>query len=188
MPTLGPALFSLGTEDFARSRLTLSSRWGRSWVQGWGEWTSRQSTGFATRNDFDAETLTATLRIGGPRFDLGSSLGQTSAQQEITGDQDVDSLSVTLGLRPLRSVELRASYRSDTRTLLLIPDIDTQRYDVILTIRVLGLVVEGRGFESSERILNGIERLNRGVIWSISRRFTGWLPIVTGTGPRGEIR
>lgn len=188
LPDLGTALFGLGSEDFARSRVTLKNGWGRRWVQVWGEWSSRQATGFATRDDFDAETLTATLRLGGARFDIGSSLGQTSIRREATADQDVDSLSVTLGIRPLKAVDLRASYRNDVRTLLLVPDIDTQRYDVILTIRVLGFVVEGRGFESSERILGGIERVNRGVIWSISRRFAGWLPIVTGTAPRGVIR
>lgn len=188
LPELGPELFTLGTEDFARSRLTLSHGLGRRWIRAWGEWILRQATGFATRSDFDAETLTATLRIGGPRFDFGSSLGQTSATQEITGDQEVDSLSVTLGIRPLRALELRAGYRSDMRTLLLAPDVDTQRYDLLVTLRVLGFILEGQAFESSERILEGIERTNRGVIWSISRRFAGWLPIVTGTGPRGEIR
>ncbi len=188
LPDLGTALFGLGTEDFARSRLTLKNSWGRRWVQLWGEWNSRQATGFATRDGFDAETLTATLRFGSGRFDVGSSLGQTSIRRETTADQDVDSLSVTLGIRPARAVNLRASYRNDVRALLLVPDIDTHRYDVIATIRLLGFIVEGRGFESSERILGGIERINRGVVWSISRRFAGWLPIVTGAGPRGVIR
>jgi len=188
LPDLTPGDLGLGIEDFARSRLTLSRRWGPRFLQVWGDWTFRKSTGFESFEDFESQSLLATLQFGGSRFNVGSSYGQTSVTQKITGDQDVESLSVTVGFRPLRPLDLRASYRSDKRLLLLTPDIDTQRYDLIATIRVLGFIVEGRFFESSESLLTDSERTNRGLIWSISRRFTGWLPILTGTGPRGTIQ
>jgi len=188
LPDPLPDGLGLGTEDFARSRATLSRRKGARFLQGWGEWSFRQSTGLGEVEDFEAETVTGTLQVGVSRFSLGSSLGQTSVKQEITGDQEVDSLSVTLGFQPVRPLSLRGSYRSDKRQLLLTPDIDTQRYDLVATIRVLGFIVEGSLFESRESLLTGFERTNRGLIWSIRRRFSGWLPILTGAGPRGTIQ
>jgi hypothetical protein len=83
---------------------------------------------------------------------------------------------------------LRASYRADERQVDLGPDIDSERYEAGFDLRFGAFLLQAQAFETQEKLLGGMERSNRGVRWSLSRRFAGWLPVVTGLARRGAIR
>ena len=108
--------------------------------------------------------------------------------QDPGGDQEVRFTGAGARWRPWRYVHLNGSYREDQREFVLAPDIDGDRAELGLELRVGQVQLLASLFETRERLMDGSERTNRGLRWSIGRRLAGWLPIVTGTQRRGTIR
>ena len=96
--------------------------------------------------------------------------------------------AATLTLRPARRLSLAASYRADLRSLALAPDVDAERVEASADLAVGAFVLTGQGFQTTETPQDGPERRNRGVVVTLSRRFGGWLPVVTGLPDGGVIR
>ena len=178
----------LGTEDFARARVTLNHRWdGRSFGL-WGEWNRRESSGQLRFEDFEAETLRANAQVAGRRFSLQGEVGETDSFLERRGDQEIRFRSASASWRPIRPLTVRGLYRFETRQLILLPAVDSERYEAGFTFRLGQLLIDGNVFERIERVEGGTEQENMGFRWSITRRLAGWLPIVTGDQRRGVIR
>jgi len=58
--------------------------------------------------------------------------------------------------------------------------LDADRLEASADFAVGAFVLTGQGFQTTETPREGPERRNRGVVVTLSRRFGGWLPIVTG--------
>jgi hypothetical protein len=188
LPDLGLPLTGLGAEDFQRARVGLSHRWDSRSLGGWGEWNRRESSNGVPGFEFESQTSTFTLQHGGPNYDIQASAGDTAVDRGSVEAQDVSYLGATATWRPWRLLKFWGSYREDTRELTITPDIDGKRIQAGFTLRVGQIVLEASAYETEERPADGVERSNEGLSWSVSRRFAGWLPVVTGSKHRGVIR
>ena len=187
LPDLGVGLGGLGTEDSLRGRLTLRRRLGSSAsLYGYGEASRRELTGTLGSAGPSVDTLTGTLQLAGRRASAAANVGTSRVGAPST--QEIRFWAATLTLRPLRRLSLNASYRADLRNLVLAPDVDAERIEASADLAVGAFVLTGQGFQTTETPRDGPERRNRGLVVTLSRRFGGWLPIVTGLPDAGVIR
>ncbi|HEX9187862.1 MAG TPA: hypothetical protein VGB87_12350 [Vicinamibacteria bacterium] len=187
LPDLGIGLAGVGTEDSLRGRLTLRRRIGTSAsLYGYGEASRRELSGTVGAAAPSVDTLTGTLQIAGRRASAAANVGTSRVGAPST--QEVRFWAATLTLRPLRRLSLAASYRADRRDLVLSPDVDAERVEASADLAVGAFVLTGQGFQTTETPRDGPERRNRGLVVTLSRRFGGWLPIVTGPPDGGVIR
>ncbi len=188
LPDLGLPGTVLTDEDFYRLRATLAHRWDSKWLSGWGEWSRREASDGIVAGDFSSETSTATVQYGSRRLTVQANIGETNVDQPLLGDQQIRFQGANARWRPWRLVSFTGSFRDDVREFVLAPDIDGDRLELSLELRVGEITFLAGAFETNENLASGFERSNRGLRWSISRRLAGWLPIVTGTQRRGVIR
>lgn len=185
LPNLGVSLAGTGTEDALRGRVTLRRRVRGVSLYAFGDGTWREPSGTLTRVGQSLQTLTTTLQITGSRVTLAGNLGESRVLDG--GDQSARSRAASLSFRPLRLLSLTASYRADTRRQALAPDVDGERLEGGVDLRVGAFVVNAHAFRTAERS-TAAERRNSGYTLSISRQLSGWLPIVTAPIGGGEIR
>ena len=187
LPDLGVGLAGVGTEDVLRGRLTLRRRIGTSIsLYGYGEASRRELAGADGIAGPRVDTLTGTLQLAGHRASVSGNVGTSRVGAPST--QEVQFWAATLTLRPLRRLSLSAAYRADHRDLVFAPHLDAERIEASADFAVGAFVLTGRGFQTTETPGDGPERRNRGLVVSLSRRFGGWLPIVTGLPDGGVIR
>jgi hypothetical protein len=187
LPDLGVGLAGVGTEDSLRGRMTLRRRIGSSTsLYAYGEASRREITGVAGAGGPSVDTLTGTLQLAGRRASAAANVGTSRVGAPST--QEIRFWAATLTLRPLRRLSLAASYRADHRSLVLAPDVDAERVEASADFAVGAFVLTAQGFQTTETPQNGPERRNRGAVVTLSRRFGGWLPIVTGLPDGGVIR
>lgn len=200
---IAPAVAGLGTEEFARARLTMSHRWRQLSFSGWGEWQSRQADGGFNLRDFEADILRAVLQVTGRSLGLQAEIGESDTlerRQASPPDLEPFDSFETLqrktryitGLarwRPVRRLYLQALYRVDDQLgLELLPDVQSERLDLSIQYRLGAFVLEVRAWEQSQQVEAGFDTSLRGYSWTLSRRFAGWLPFVTGDTRRGVVR
>jgi len=187
LPDLGVGLAGVGTEDSLRGRLTLRRKRGSATsLYGYGEASRLELRGAAGAAGPSVDTLTGTLQLTGRRAWAAANVGTSRVGAPST--QEIRFWAATLTLRPLRWLSLAASYRADRRDLVLAPDVDSERIEASADLAVGAFVLTGQGFQTTEAPRGGTERRNRGVVVTLSRRFGGWLPIVTGVPDGGVIR
>jgi hypothetical protein len=187
LPDLGVGLAGVGTEDSLRGRLTLRRRVGSSAsLYGYGEASRRELAGVEGAGGPTVDTLTGTLQLAGRRASAAANVG--TSRVGAPSDQTVQFWAGSLSLRPLRRLSLAASYRADRRDLLLAPDVDAERIEASADFAVGAFVLTGQVFQTTETPRDGLERRNRGLVVTLSRRLGGWLPIVTGVPDDGVIR
>ena len=187
LPDFGVGLAGVGTEDSLRGRLTLRRRVGNSIsLYGYGEASRREFAGVVDATGATVDTLTGTLQLAGRRASVTGNVG--TSRVGAPSEQDVQFWAATMTLRPLRRLSLAGSYRADRRDLALAPDIDARRFEASADFPVGAFVLTGQGFQTTETPRDGPERRNRGVVVTLSRRFGGWLPFVTGAPDGGVIR
>lgn len=185
LPDLGARLAGTGMEDLLRGRLTLRRRWGPVLCTGYGEWARREVPGVPSQGGFSLDTLTQSLQLGGSGFSLLANVGEAKVRGAAA--QEVRSRSVSASWTPWRLVSLTASYRTDTRELALAPSLEGDRVEGGVDLGLGAFVLQGHGFVTRERRPSLAERTNRGFVLTVSRRFWGWLPIVTGVPRAGVI-
>lgn len=188
LPDLGLPGEGLNTEDQIRTRFTLGHRWRNKWLSVRGDWSQLQATGPITEQVFESQTFSGYVQLSGSTFSLQGDAGQTQVDRAAVAEQTIRFDGITATWRPWRGLNLRTSYRTDRRMLLLTPDIDTERLELGARIRFGQLILNLTAFQTQERFDGGFQRENNGFTWSVSRRFSGWLPIVTGSQRRGVIR
>ena len=189
LPDLGlPGTTGVTTEDIRRVRLSLSHDWTTRTLSGWGEWSQRTPTGDLGSGVAATDTLSATVQLGGRRMGVVANASLTEVDGGPFGNQTVDSRGVSAHWRPWRHVSLRAAYRDDVRELLLTPDVNVVRLEAGASVSLGRFRLETSYFETDEQVAGGIERTNRGISWSLARRFGGWLPVVSAPARRGTIR
>ena len=187
LPDLGLSQSVVGTEDYYRLRLTLSRRWGAYSGGVWSDWSHRQSAGSLLLSDYESENFSATAQIGLPRFKLQGSAGMTTLVQGYPNDQDLRFLASSLSWRVASMVSLRAIYRRDQRQLTLVPNLDGEQFEAQIRINIGLFLFTSRAYRNTQQIGQGSEVASNGLTVAVSRNFAGWLPIVTGTTPRGEV-
>jgi hypothetical protein len=186
LPDLGAGFGGAGTEHRMTARLHLSHRRPGFRISTHTELSQRQSSEELNLFDYEAQVATQRLILGWGRFDISAEAGLTEATQATT--QQVTSVGGGIHFRPWRFMTLTGSYRNQTREANLAPDVDSDRMEVVLDLRLGLFNANARVYEINEVLVDGSERTNRGIIASISRRFGGWLPIVSAPQRRGEIR
>jgi hypothetical protein len=187
-PGLGLPLPGLGTEDLWRARLTLGHRWDSQFLNAWGDWTRRQTDPLATNELLTIDTLTATVQYGAHRFDLKMNVADSDVEEMSRGHQSLRSAGLLASWRPWRSVSLRGSYRRDERIVDLAPNIDGAQLEAGVRWQLGQFYLDVSYLEIIQEFSGGPETTLRSVAWRLSRRFGGWLPIVTGPQRRGVIR
>jgi len=187
-PGLGFPLPGLGTEDLWRARLTLGHRWDSQFINAWGDWTRRQTDPLSNDELLTIDTLTATLQYGAHRFDLKMNVADSNVEETSQGEQSIRSAGLLASWRPWRSVSLRGSYRLDDRNVEFAPDIDGTQLEGGVRWQIGQFYLDVSYLEVVQQFSGGPETTLRSVAWRLSRRFGGWLPIVTGPKRRGVIR
>ncbi len=177
LPRLGVPLVGGASEDMIRGRVTLRGRWRSLTMSGYSEWSRRVPTGLLETTGFAADNQTHTVQISGARFRIVANFGKIMVLQPST--QNVQYRIALFSIRPWRLLALRASYRVDSRRLILAPDVEGSRISAGAELRLGAFDIRVNGFMDKEHLIERAERTNRGVSWSISRGFSGWLPIVS---------
>jgi hypothetical protein len=162
--------------------------WDSSGISGWGEWSRRDTTDVVAVENYELDNISGTFQFHAAALNVQATGGETSIAGGVADGQTVQYLGAAASWRIARLVSLRASYRDDTREFALTPGIDGNRAEAGVTVRLGRLSFKADIFETNEQLAGDVERSNRGLSWSISSRFAGWLPIVTGTNGRGVIR
>jgi hypothetical protein len=109
-------------------------------------------------------------------------------EEALQNDQSIRTIGVAAAWRPSRYVTLRSSYRLDDRRIALSPDVEGTQFEAGVRWQVGLLYLDATFLESDQRLSGGPETTLRSLTWTISRRFGGWLPIVSGPERRGVIR
>ncbi len=188
VPDLGIRLAGVGTQDRYRGRLTLRRRFRKLSTHAYSEWTRRESSEAVQRDDFMAETFVHSLEVTNGRLNLLGNVGENRLESEAGSEQFIRFQAVSASYRPWRWLALRASYRTDQRDFDLGPDIDAERSEAGLDFHLGALALGAHAFETKERFTTGVTRTNRGLRWTVRRRFAGLLPIVSAPGRRGEVK
>lgn len=187
-PGIGLPLPGLGTDNVWRARATLGHRWDSQFINAWGDWTRRESDALETDMLIASETLTATVQYGARSFDIRASVADSDVEEESRENQSISTAGLLLSWRPWRSVSFSASYRFDERNIDIAPDIDGTQFQTGVRWQIGQFFLDASYLEVTQRPSGGPETTMRSVAWRISRRFGGWLPIVTGPQRRGVIR
>jgi hypothetical protein len=188
VPEVGLPLGNLDAEDFTRLLGALSWRFDSKSVKASVEWFTRDSTRSVALEEFSAESIRATLQGSLRAFHAHLESGSTTVESGGLREQEVTFSTVSAGWRPTRLLRLGGLYRFDRRDLLLTPDIDSERLELNASWRFGAFVLEAQAFERAQELRGRSENVNRGFRWTLSRRFSGWLPVVTGASRRGVIR
>ncbi len=186
LPDLGASLAVAGNEDRKRARVTLRRRFRRLEAWMYSEWRRREADDVLSRRRFVTTGTTHSLQLNWRSLAVGVNVNGLEVRR--LARQHVDSSSVSVSWRPWRPLSLQASYRSDTRRLELVPDVKGEQLQGAVELSLGVLDLRGEYFESRETVVGGTRRRNRGLFWSVSRRFGAALPIVTAPRRRGIIR
>ena len=186
LPDLGGSLAGLGTQDVSSGRVTLRRRWGEVHLYAYSDWSRRQTKGGLLAQRYDVTTLYHTLTVESSHGALMVNLGRTDVRSAVA--QDVRFESVSLSLPVSWWISLRGTYRRDQRDLTVGPSVRGERTDLSLSARFGAYVVQGTAFSATDRLPGAPGRTNRGVQWTLSRRFGGLLPIVSAPLRRGVVR
>jgi hypothetical protein len=178
----------LSVDNLGRVRLTLRHRWDGRQLTGWIEAYHRDVTDVDVAENYTVNTTLGSLQFSSRRFTVVGDLQDSQVSREINGDQGVRSGGLSARWRPWRTVALRGNYRLDRRDIHLAPKLDIQRIEAGVLLTIGQFYVDAGVYQIDDELVTGGQRVNRGVRWSVSRRFGGWLPIHTGTRPRGVIR
>jgi hypothetical protein len=188
VPNLGLPRDGLGTEDRLRGRLTLGHHWSRSWVEAYGEWSGERCDGAPGVADFEADTLTFSASWGGPRVSATAHGGSTMVQRRDATDEEVSFYAASLNWRPWHFFSLNGTYRRDDRQVELLPTLEGDQAQVEATFHLGRLDLSARLFRTFQQVEDGGETISDGFQIRLTRRFAGWLPVVTGDRRRGVIR
>ncbi|MGD2116375.1 MAG: hypothetical protein PVG07_15075, partial [Acidobacteriota bacterium] len=188
VPEFGLPVPGALVQDSERARLTLERRGEALSFTAWTELRRRDIRADFEERNFESESLSYTLQLGGQRWSILGNAGELMTRRQDGEEQTVDFLGASASWRPFRSLELFGSYRTDTRELVLAPDVDGERWQAGLRFHLGRLSFDGVLFDTTETLMDGPERHNSGFRFSVTRRFAGWLPIVTGPERRGVIR
>lgn len=186
LPDLGTGLGGLGTEDDLRARLDLRRSSRTRTVSSYVEWRRLSPSGALALTRAGLQSLTASAQGRLSRVGLAANLGRT---ETTSGDQqEVVFGSLALTVRPMRLLALQGSWRRDQRTLALAPRLDSDRVEGNADLQVGAFLLRAQVFRTLDHSVQGGERINQGFNLSLTRRFSGWLPLVTGAYARGAIR
>lgn len=187
-PDLGVGVSGVGTESNDRFRLTLEHRRREGALSVYGEWSNRESTDMSSAPGFELETMTGNATLSGRRWTVRAFTGETDIRREGRPPERIEFNSASASLRLFRFLQLQASYRMDTRRFELLPALDTEQMELEADLQLGQIILHARAFERVQDPMDLDARTSKGLIISMSRRFGGWLPVVSGDGRRGSIR
>lgn len=189
LPDLGLVSGAPGAEDRVRVRLDLRHRWDHSSVGGWAEWIHRGSSDGDLPGSFESDGFNGTVQLENHLWGIGANWGLGTVTQEATGDQEFGYVGAHAWWRPLRFLRFVGSYRADDRNVEFSPDRDGSQLNLGLTADVGQFQLHATAFRVISQFSDETAKTERnGLNWSVSWRYAGWLPIVTGIKRRGVIR
>ena len=181
-------LGGLGLENTFRARGSLRHHRNSRQFLFTGEWRLRESQDALTTVETSAQRLYGTLEYSAGQLQVLADIAGTEVERSLGQDEKLLGAGIRARWQPWRLVALRARYRRDERNLVLTPDIDSDRYEVGADVQ-LGQTVLRVGYYVVVNRLEARDNTTRGnLIWSLSRRFGGLLPVRTGKARRGTIR
>jgi hypothetical protein len=186
LPDLGASLQRGSTQDRKQARLSLSHTWRLMSVRGYSEWIDTQSSPEGPFPELLTESLTHSVTLSSKRFRLHLAAGDKRFQQATS--QEISFQTAGLTVRPFPHLSVRATYRTDTRVLDYGPDVDGELIIAGLSFQLGAFTLDAEANQVTERLVTGSERINRTIIWSVRRRFAGWLPFVSAPQRRGTVQ
>ena len=186
LPDLGQ-VEGVGTQDATRAELILNRDFTVVQLRLDSRIEQIRSTDLSTR-EFEVDTFTSGLGASTRWGSLHVQAGSTRISQ--SEDQEVRFLSAGASYRLSWFLSLRASYRQDQRQVVFEPDVNGTGIDVGASARVGAWEIEATYFHNEVELADGpsSQRINQGFRWSIGRRFSGWLPLISAPVRRGTIR
>jgi len=184
LPDTGAGLERIGIEDARRARVSLVRRIRRWRLSFFGEMRGRKQEDFLL-DPVRIDSSLLDFTITGPRTALTVNAGRTDARS--TEVQKVDFLSASLHYRPTAGLSIRLGFLDNSREVLDAPDVDRRRLEPSAQWSY-GRVASHLSWWLQEEFLSGSLRENRGLNFSISTRFDGWLPFLSAPKRRGVIR
>jgi hypothetical protein len=188
-PGLGLVPEATGAEDRARIRLDLRHRWDRSGVGGWVEWVHRSSSDRSLPGSFESDSFNGSVQLEKHAWGIAASWGLSTVSLQTLDDQRFGHVGANAWWRPWRFLRFFGSYRVDDRNIEIGPDRKGRQLNLGLVSDFGQFRFQATAFRYASWFADGTESTERnGLKWSISWRYAGWLPIVTGIKRRGVIR
>jgi len=184
LPDNGAGLERIGVQDVFRARVSLVRRIRRWRLSCFGEVRSREQEEFQL-HPVSVDSLLLDLTLDGPRTGLTLNTGSTRAHAQ--DEQQVDFFAASLNYRPTAGLALRLGFLDNTSSFRDAPDVDRRRVEVMAQW-TYGRVAAAFSWWQQEEVLSGRLRENRGLNFSVSTRFDGWLPFLSAPRRRGVIR
>lgn len=186
-PITGATLIGAGTEDVQAGRLTLRRRWDDIFlVSAYTDYSSRRSTMVFEGAGYQATNLANSIQLTTRTFGLLLNAGNASIQS--TTAQHVRYFAGSVSWRPFRLLTLTAMARRDRRQTVYEPPLDGERIEAGGSLQIGAFYVVPEFFRSRERLRNEQQRRTSGFTLSVSRRFGGWLPIISAPERRGVVK
>lgn len=189
LPDLGVSITGIAATDLAEARLSLRRQWRGAQFQARIE--TRQRTRADDRIDLESFTLTqstasASLGRGSLSFGLSASQSEVELDQRLASS--ARSANANFGWRVQRDLRVHGGASIFDQQDPLFPDVRSERFDFGATYHVGLLDLSARFVQTTVLPVDGSERRNRLLIWTISRTFGGWLPVVSAPKRKGTIR
>jgi len=188
LPDLGISLTGFGVYDLFRARFTLRHHWDGMQFDTWADWFRTEQPGTADLGGFNSESLIGNLQFTARRGAITANVMRTEADRGPGTEQQVNSYGVGGIYRPWRDLQLRVWYSGTQRQLFFAPDIDGVTYKIGLRYQWGRVFFGGEYFNITDRSVGGSELVSRGVQWTLSSQFSGWLPVLSSVKRRGVIR
>lgn len=184
----GTGLYGIGPSTRATGRVSVSKAGGRSrfrfYVDG-SQQEATQPTDAATT--YTVRSVVGVAEIG---YDWATASGSWGKSKSTAFDtQNVKYWSASLNLRPSSNVTAIGTYRRDQSEQVGTPDVDSWRGEATLSLRFGEFFLGSTAFYVSQVVPGSDSNLiNRGLTWTLTRGFSGWLPFVSSQQRRGVVR
>ena len=178
----------LGLQDQYTGRLSLAKTWGRQYGRAWLEYGRLRSSAELSTSRVDNRRTFAGMELSWARLQIQTNLGSNVSGATVdTSRREVEWMNSSVSWNANRYVSFRGSVAANRTDLTLIEDSSWFRVDAAARVYLGLLSLECRVYKSDE-MFPGANRTDQGFALSVTGRYAGWLPIVTGTKRRGVIR
>lgn len=139
-------------------------------------------------NPVRTEQITGSWDLSYRAFSLNTRYTHSEGRRQGDVVGSGNSGSCYLSWSPVGGFLVRVGARQDRSDYLEAPSYDVLRYEAGANVGIGKLALDATAYTEDVSVAGGPDRRNRGFRLTLIRRFSGWLPFVSGAERRGEIR